>query len=135
VSGLPVLLIADQADVKVTVVDLRTFPDDVRERNARLRLQEENLRPFDLTTGPLVRATLFRLADDDHWLALTFHHIVFDGWSEGVLWRELGALYGAFTSGRPSRLPHLGIGYGDYAAWQRRAEQGEECARQLAYWK
>ncbi|MFN0056087.1 MAG: non-ribosomal peptide synthetase [Planctomycetales bacterium] len=131
----PMQEVAEALDFDVGTVDLRTAPDDAREGEARRRLNEENFRPFDLDAGPLVRACLLRLSDDEHWLALTFHHIVFDAWSEGVLWRELESLYAAFTQGRPSSLPELPIGYGDYAAWQQRWQQETLVQRDLSYWK
>jgi amino acid adenylation domain-containing protein len=82
-----------------------------------------------------VRARLLRLSDDEHVLLFTLHHIVSDGWSLGILVREIAALYEAFAAGRPSPLPALPIQYADYAAWQRRYLDGEVLARQLVYWK
>ncbi len=97
--------------------------------------QAEIQRPFDLTQGPLLRATLVRLADEEHVLLLTMHHIVSDGWSHGVFWRELAVLYDAFTTGQPSPLPALSIQYADFAHWQQQWLQGEVLDTQLAYWK
>ncbi|HSC21465.1 MAG TPA: condensation domain-containing protein, partial [Solirubrobacterales bacterium] len=99
----------------------------------RLRL-DEAARPFDLARGPLVRAALARLAAEEHALLLSFHHAVYDGWSEGVLLRELAALYGAARDGRPSPLPSPALQYADYAAWQR-AWPPAVLAGQLAYWR
>src|SRR5207248_306928 len=106
------------------------------ERTAEaLRLATEEIdRPFDLKTGPLVRARLLGLASDEHWLVLTFHHIIFDGWSLGVFERELTVLYEAFSAGQPSPLPELPVQYADYAVWQRQWLQGEVLTRELAYW-
>ncbi|HEX4953510.1 MAG TPA: amino acid adenylation domain-containing protein, partial [Thermoanaerobaculia bacterium] len=92
-------------------------------------------RPFDLERGPLVRAFLVRVAEDEHLFCLDLHHIVCDGWSIGVLVAEIGALYPAFLAGRPSPLPPLPIQYGDFAAWQRRTLAGERLAADLAAWK
>src|SRR5262249_10220315 len=96
---------------------------------------EEAQRPFDLAHGPLVRTTLLRLASEDHVLLLTLHHIIFDGWSTEVFWRELVALYSAIDTGQPLSLPALPIQYADFAVWQRQWFQGEVLAAQLAYWK
>jgi len=92
-------------------------------------------RPFDLARGPLCRALLLRLGAEEHVLLLALHHVACDGWSLGVLVRELGALYGAYASGRPSPLPPLPIQYADFAVWQRRTLAGEALARQLDYWQ
>ncbi|MBA2674790.1 non-ribosomal peptide synthetase, partial [Ramlibacter sp.] len=90
---------------------------------------------FDLERGPLIRGRLLVLGEEEHVLLLTMHHIVSDGWSMGVLTRELGALYAAFAEGRPDPLPPLAIQYADYAAWQRRWLDGEVLQRQSDYWK
>ena len=84
--------------------------------------------------GPLIRGRLVRLADDDHVLLVTMHHIVSDGWSRGVLTRELGALYAAFRRGEPDPLPALPVQYADYAAWQRRWVEGDVLQEQEEYW-
>ncbi|HUB89662.1 MAG TPA: amino acid adenylation domain-containing protein, partial [Dyella sp.] len=104
------------------------------EAAARL-IDEEAQAPFDLATGPLLRARLLQLAEDDHILLLTQHHIVSDGWSLGVLLRELGALYSAFTRGQASPLPPLNIQYADYAAWQRSWLSGQRLREQADYWR
>ncbi|HZG42551.1 MAG TPA: amino acid adenylation domain-containing protein, partial [Longimicrobium sp.] len=95
----------------------------------------EAAAPFDLEQGPLVRGRLVRLAADDHVLLLTMHHIVVDGWSMGVLFRELSALYAAYREGRESPLAELPVQYADYAVWQREQLEGEVLDRQLAYWR
>jgi amino acid adenylation domain-containing protein len=97
-------------------------------------MAEEAAAPFDLERGPLIRGRLARLAEDDHVLLLTMHHIVADGWSAGVLVDELGRLYGAFRAGRPDPLPALPLQYADYAAWQRRWVQDQVLEAQAAYW-
>ncbi|BAO88208.1 arthrofactin synthetase/syringopeptin synthetase C-like non-ribosomal peptide synthetase module [Caballeronia cordobensis] len=91
--------------------------------------------PFDLERGPLLRAGLIRLADDEHVFLLTQHHIVSDGWSCGVLARELSALYRAYAAHRPDPLQPLAIQYPDYAAWQRAWLDGERLATQETYWR
>jgi amino acid adenylation domain-containing protein len=91
--------------------------------------------PFDLARGPLMRVLLARLADDDHALVIPIHHIVSDGWSMGVFFRELSTLYSAFREGRPSPLPPLPVQYGDFAVWQEDHLAGGALERQIAYWK
>ncbi|HEX8697017.1 MAG TPA: amino acid adenylation domain-containing protein, partial [Longimicrobium sp.] len=112
--------------------DLRGHADAPAELD-RL-VAEEAGAPFDLEHGPLVRGRLLRLADDDHVLLLTLHHIVSDAWSTGVLVQELGALYAAFHRGEDDPLPPLPVQYADYAAWQRRWVDGEVLRRQADYW-
>ncbi|MBB4636051.1 non-ribosomal peptide synthetase [Longimicrobium terrae] len=104
--------------------------------DAELRqlLADESAEPFDLQRGPLIRGRLIRLAADDHLLLITMHHIVSDGWSSGVLTRELDALYAAFRAGEPDPLPELEIQYADYAVWQRTWVAGEALQAQADYW-
>jgi aspartate racemase len=97
--------------------------------------REEARRPFDLSEGPLVRATLIKLADQQQALLFSMHHIITDGWSFGVLIRELVELYRAFTKGQDSPLTPLPIQYADYAHWQRERLEGDLAAQQLAYWR
>jgi amino acid adenylation domain-containing protein len=96
---------------------------------------DEAARPFDLEHGPLIRGQLAQLADDDHALLVTMHHIISDGWSLSILINELSHLYRAYLEGRPEDLPDLPAQYADYAAWQRRWLSGEVFRRQAAYWK
>ncbi|MDW8319679.1 MAG: condensation domain-containing protein, partial [Anaerolineae bacterium] len=135
VDGQPQLRIAPTLALHLPVHDLRSLSDEAREAAIQEALRQEAQQPFDLARGPLLRGRLLRLADDDHILAFTVHHIVSDGWSTGVLIEELAALYAAFSAGQPSPLPPLPLQYADYAAWQRRWLQGEVLERQLAYWK
>ena len=100
------------------------------------QLAEAEMRaPFDLARGPLIRGRLVRLGVQEHVLMLTQHHIVSDGWSIGVLARELSALYRAFSEGRDDPLEALAIQYPDYAGWQRQWLSGERLERQSAYWR
>ena len=98
-------------------------------------LREEASLPFDLGRGPLLRLRLLRLGDDDHVLLLTFHHVVSDAWSIGVLQREFAALYQAFHAGDDDPLPPLPVQYADFALWQRRCLDGDGEHRGLDYWK
>ncbi|HZH99277.1 MAG TPA: condensation domain-containing protein, partial [Fimbriimonadaceae bacterium] len=135
VDGEPVQVISPVTDVDLPIDDLTTLPEAEREDEAKRRARQEARRPFDLERGPLFRAKLLRLGEEEHLLLLTMHHVVSDGWSMGVLWRELGALYGAFSEGKPSPLAELPIQYADYALWQRQWLTGEVLDSQLTYWK
>ncbi|HLK58120.1 MAG TPA: amino acid adenylation domain-containing protein, partial [Chthonomonadaceae bacterium] len=106
-----------------------------REREAQRRLNAEVWRAFDLEGGPLFRALLLKLGAEEHILVLSMHHIVSDGWSLGVLTKELMALYAAFSSGQSSPLPELEVQYADYAMWQREWLSGKVLEDQVAYWR
>ncbi len=127
--------------VFVPLVDLAALPAAAGRRAARRLTREEARRPFDLARGPLLRVALLRLAGPDrpggeeHTLLFTLHHIVSDGWSMGVLTREVATLYGAFSAGRPSPLPEPAIQYADFAAWQRNLLQGEALEAELDHWR
>jgi non-ribosomal peptide synthetase component F len=134
-DGEPVQIIAPSLAIPLPVTDLRHLPETEREAEA-IRLATEAARsPFDLGTGPLLRAGLLRLGEVDYVFLFTLHHIVGDGWSLGVLSRELAEIYGAFAQGRPSPLPELPIQYADFAVWQRDWLQGAVRDGQLAYWR
>src|SRR5262245_32760206 len=135
VDGQPFQLVAPYRPLKLPVVDLRGLPNGAKEARARQLAAEDAQRPFDLAQGPLFRATLARLADEEYVFLLNMHHIVSDGWSFRVLFRELATLYESFAIGNPSPLPELPIQYADYAVWQRQWLQGEVLASQLAYWQ
>ena len=134
-DGQPVQVIAPVGRVTMPVVDLTDRPGPAREPEARRLAAEEARTGFDLTRGPLLRARLLRLDEREHILLLTMHHIISDGWSIGVLVRELTLLYDAFSHGRPSPLPELPIQYADFAEWQREYLSGAVLEQQLAYWK
>ena len=119
----------------LTVLDVSELPLERREEQALLLAQEEVRHPFDLRHGPLLRALLIRLDEEEHLLVLTLHHIITDGWSQGILLRELAAGYEAALHGHPPVLPPLPIQYADYTTWQRKWVQGAKLHRQLAYWK
>ena len=131
----PVAVIHDASPLSLPLASLADVPAAERDAALRREINAEVRRPFDLAAGPLFRARLFALGDEDHVLAWTMHHIVTDGWSSAILAREIRALYDAFSAGRPSPLPDLAVQYVDYAAWQRDRTRGEELDRQLAYWK
>ena len=133
VGGEPAQVAAAAAPVPLPVEDLRARPD--REEEARRIAREEARRPFDLAAGPLLRARLLRLEDEEHVVLLTMHHIVSDAWSRGILIREAATLYDAYSNGRPSPLPELPLQYADYAEWQREWLTGETLGEQLSYWR
>jgi amino acid adenylation domain-containing protein len=135
INGQPVQQIIPALDIKMAVIDLSAMCETGREAAASQLAIEEGWRPFNLSTGPLIRANLVRLDEQDHVLLLTLHHIASDGWSIGVLFREVGALYEAFAGGKPSPLDDLALQYGDFAHWQRQWLQGEALDAQLEYWK
>jgi amino acid adenylation domain-containing protein len=135
VDGVPVQEVAPFAGLALPVDDLRALDDPSREAEVARRAADDAARPFDLQAGPPFRARLLRLGPEEHVLLLSMHHIVSDGWSLGVLFRELWALYGAFREGRPSPLPPLPLQYAAFAAWQRAQLEGPAMQRQLAYWK
>ncbi|HAT2884968.1 non-ribosomal peptide synthetase [Serratia marcescens] len=133
VEGQPQAHILPADALPLTVHDLRGRQD--AQSQARKLAQRLTEAPFDLTQGPLVRAALIRLADEEHLFLLTCHHIISDGWSTGILLRELGALYGALRRGDADPLPPLPLQYADYAAWQRRYLTPERLAAQAQYWR
>ncbi|MBV8201880.1 MAG: AMP-binding protein, partial [Acidobacteria bacterium] len=119
----------------VDLAALPALPVDIARREAVALAHREAARPFDLAAGPLFRAALLRAGRRRHALLLNLHHVIADGWSLEVLYRELGALYAAFAAGAPQALPEPACQYADYAAWQRGWLTGEVFARQLAYWR
>ena len=134
-DGHPVQLIAPALTIPLVMQDLANIPEVERDEEARRVAVDESLRPFDLTTGPLVRARLLRLSAEDHVLLLTMHHIISDAWSAGIFLQEMGALYEAYCAGAPSPLPELAVQYADYAVQERGWLQGEVLDKQLAFWR
>ncbi|MBV9789243.1 MAG: AMP-binding protein, partial [Chloroflexi bacterium] len=134
-NGVAAQVIDPAATIVLARGDLSSLPADVRQAEVQRLIQLEGRQPFDLATGPLLRCTLLKLADQEHLLLLTMHHIVSDGWSMGVLIRELVALYTAFSNSEESPLPQLPIQYSDYALWQREWLSGDVLDRQVDYWK
>nr|WP_281355894.1 non-ribosomal peptide synthase/polyketide synthase [Pseudomonas atagonensis] len=128
-----VLIAPVDSGLLLRVEDLRQHPQP--DETLQALIQGEASGPFDLQDDPLIRGRLVRLADDHHVLLLTLHHIISDGWSMGVLTRELMALYQAFSHGQPDPLPPLALQYTDYAVWQRRWLSGEVLQRQSEYWR
>ncbi|ARU62939.1 hypothetical protein CBW65_19595 [Tumebacillus avium] len=115
--------------------DLTTLPAEEREAQMMELAYQEMNRPFDLSTGPLLRCKLFAMSESEWILVFSMHHITSDGWSISLLIGELTALYESFAAGRTPQLPELPIQYADYAVWQKQELQGQRFGNQLAYWK
>ncbi|HST57142.1 MAG TPA: amino acid adenylation domain-containing protein, partial [Longimicrobium sp.] len=135
-GGTPWQVVAPFGGFRLTVKDLAHLSGETREAEVQRELVAESTeRPFDLAAGPLFRVSLLRLGAEEHVLLLAQHHVVSDGWSMGVLYRELSALYEAYREGCESPLPELPVQYADYAVWQREQLEGAALERQLAYWR
>jgi amino acid adenylation domain-containing protein len=132
-EGEPVQVIRPAEEMKLEVEDWSQRPEKEAEVEAIVR--QEAARGFDLQAGPLLRVRMLRLSKDEHVLVVVMHHIISDGWSIGVMIREIAALYEAYKSGAESPLEELEIQYADYAVWQREWLQGEELDRQMSYWR
>jgi amino acid adenylation domain-containing protein len=135
VDSQAVQVVSESLPFDLRLSDLSHLAEIEREQEAQRLTREETDSPFDLRHAPLLRGRLLRLAQDEHVLLVTMHHIVSDGWSIGVLVREVSALYEAFSSGNASPLRELPIQYGDYAVWQRDWLQGSVLEEQLDYWR
>lgn len=135
VDGQPVQVVGEKINFGLQVLDLQQLAKTEREEKLKQLAAEEASKPFDLTKGPLLRASLLQLDAEEYVLLLTLHHIIFDGWSIGVFLQELAALYEAFSIGKPSPLPELSIQYADFAIWQREWLAGDRLQTQLNYWK
>jgi amino acid adenylation domain-containing protein len=131
----PVQVIGSPVAAHLPLVDLSGLSEQAREALMKKMLAQEAWRPFDLARGPLLRMMLLRLSREEHVFLYVMHHIISDTWSTNVMIGEMGRLYTAFATGRPSPLPELPIQYADYALWQREWLKGERLASQLAYWK
>ncbi|MCB1035151.1 MAG: AMP-binding protein, partial [Acidobacteria bacterium] len=134
-DGRPFQVVAAPAPQPLPLVDLGSLPPAAAEAETRRLAHQEALRSFDLKRGPVLRLSLLRRADRDHVALLTIHHVASDGWSMGVLAKEVTELYGAFLEGRPSPLPELSIQYADFAAWQRGWLTGEVLAAEVEHWR
>ncbi len=137
-GGEPRQVIDREASLAMPCIDLAALPPARREQEAARLVREESLAPFDLTGGAVMRVRLLRLTargPEEHAVLVTVHHIAADGWSMGVLVREVASLYAAFAAGEPSSLPALALQYADFAVWQRQRVRGERLAAELAWWR
>ena len=135
VDGQPVQVVEPNANVELAVVNLQAVAISERDRIQQQLATTEAQRPFNLTTDSLLRVTLLHFDAAESVLLLTMHHIVADGWSLGILIRELGYFYTAFVEERSPTLPPLPIQYADFARWQHNWLQGEVLEQQLSYWR
>jgi amino acid adenylation domain-containing protein len=134
-DGIPIQAVDPALEINLQERDLRDLPEAEREAKALRLTNGEAQRPFDLARGPLIRAMLLRLGEQEYVQLVTLHHILSDGLSNQILARELTAIYEAFSKGLPSPLPELSLQYADYAVWQRNWLQGEALDEELAFWK
>jgi hypothetical protein len=121
--------------VPLPLVDLSGLPAEAREAEALRLASAEAARPFDLAAGPVLRMKAAALAAEEHVVLFTVHHIASDGWSTGVLVREVSAAYAAYAAGEEPALAELPVQYADYAVWQREHLEGEVLERQVSYWR
>jgi non-ribosomal peptide synthetase component F/thioesterase domain-containing protein len=135
VDGEPVQVVNTGAALTVPVLDLTGVAADLREAEALRLVREEYRRPFDIEQAPLVRLTLLRLSATESIITFVTHHLISDGWSQGIFLRENAILSGAFMMGMPSPLPELPVQYADYAVWQEEFLKGPRFAEMLGYWK
>ena len=131
----PVQVIAPSLTLPLKIVDLQDLPLEEREASAQRLSAQEDQHHFDLAAGPLLQTTLLRLAPHEHWLLITMHHIITDGWSYGILLQELETLYNAFLNGLPSPLPEVPVQYADFTLWERKWLSEEVLQKQLSYWQ
>src|ERR1700733_15744545 len=134
-DGKPRQVVAAELKIKMEMRDVSGERGAEEEEGVRREIREEGQRRFDLVNGPLVRIRLLKLAEQEHVLLCTAHHIVADAWAIGELVNELAVLYPAMHEGRPSPLAELEIQYGDFAEWQREWLSGERLKQQQEYWK
>ncbi|HEX5701583.1 MAG TPA: condensation domain-containing protein, partial [Pyrinomonadaceae bacterium] len=135
VEGRPVQLVHAPTTYRMSVADLSGLDEQEREQELMRVIEAESRRVFDLEAGPLLRLLLVRMGPFEQVLVLVEHHLIHDGWTQGVLVRDVMAIYGAYAEGKPSPLEELEVQYGDFAAWQRQWVSGEVMSRQLEYWR
>ncbi|HYX27929.1 MAG TPA: condensation domain-containing protein, partial [Pyrinomonadaceae bacterium] len=135
VDAEPSLIISPCLESKIKIIELGSLDATTAEAESRKLIHEEVQRPFDVSRAPLIRTTLIRLSATDSILLLTMHHIVSDGWSLLLFFKELAALYEGFLANRAPQVPALTIQYADYALWQKDWLRDEVVKPQLAYWK
>nr|WP_211178745.1 non-ribosomal peptide synthetase [Brasilonema octagenarum] len=131
----PVQVIADSLTLSVPVVDLTKLPESEREIACQQLATKEANQPFDLANSALIRAYVVKITEIEHVFILTIHHIVFDGWSMGIIMRELATIYSALCNNLSPKLPELPLQFADFATWQRQWLQKEVLQTQLDYWK
>src|SRR5271165_5054203 len=131
----PVQVVESGTPLQVAVTDLSTLDADAREQVAMNLALETVREPFNLKTGPLLRARLIRLAPEDYLLCMPVHHVVSDGFTGSIVLEQLGAIYDAFAAGEPNPLPEVELHFTDYAAWEQQWMQGSRLEEELEYWR
>ncbi len=134
IDGQPMQMVEPVSYIYVPIIDIRGMPEADRQTELQRLTNEEAQKPFDLMQGPLLRVTLIRIADQDYVFTIAMHHIITDGWSMNIFFKELSTLYEAYSRGLPSPLPELPIQFPDFALWQRHWLQGKILEEQLTYW-
>jgi hypothetical protein len=129
-----VQVITSSLTIPLKIVNLQNLPESQREAEAEALTAREFQHQFDLVSDPLVKTTLLRLAPQEHWLLITMHHIITDGWSYGIFLQELETLYNAFSNGLPSPLSEVSLQYADFTLWERQWLNEELLQKQLDYW-
>ncbi|HWO37729.1 MAG TPA: amino acid adenylation domain-containing protein, partial [Candidatus Acidoferrum sp.] len=135
VHGEPRQLVLPDSNVDVPLIDLTNLPETERETEALRIVGEEGRKPFDLTAGPLLRTLVVRLGPERHIFLMVMHHIITDGWSISILFREVTTCYAAFARDEEPDLPELPVQYAEYAQWQRECMNGEALTREIEHWK
>ena len=135
IDGKPVQVIHENHSVELPIIDVSNVSLDDKDAEVQALISGELQKTFDLSSDGMMRSTLIKLNPEEHLLLIVIHHIASDGWSMGILWQELSALYNAYCVGNPSPLPDLPIQYADFAVWQRERLQGEGMENLLSYWK
>ncbi|MEK9138932.1 MAG: condensation domain-containing protein, partial [Bacteroidota bacterium] len=133
-NGEPAQVISPPFPLHINLLDIERLSDTPEAASIEKTVVEELQRPFDISTGPLLRTALLRLGEEEHIAVMAMHHIISDGWSVGVLVREFVVLYDCFSHGRPSPLPELPIQYRDYASWQERTFQDKALPDRVSFW-
>jgi hypothetical protein len=134
IDGQPLQMVTPAQPLHVPVIDLTHLAVEAQQAETQRMINALNREVFDLEGGPLWRMQLVKLSEGEHVMVLVVHHLVFDGWSRGVLTREVGVLYSTYMKGEPSPLPELPMQYGAYARWQRESLSGEILDQQVRYW-
>jgi amino acid adenylation domain-containing protein len=135
IDGQPFGVVDPALKLTIEVTDLLKLPEHDRESEALKISAEYFQQPFDLGQGPLIRASVLKLGERNYLLLLSMHHIIFDGWSIGILFRELATLYESYSAQKPCSLSELPLQYSDFAFWQKQWLQGEALKNHLAFWK
>jgi NRPS condensation-like uncharacterized protein len=134
-EGIPVQIISDPQPVNMPVADLSMLSEEKQIAEVERVAREEGLKPFNLSTGPLMRVGMIKLGEEDHVVMVTMHHIISDGWSMKVMVEEVSRMYGGYRRGEGEEEEEERIQYADYAIWQQEWLEGEEYKEQMRYWK